>query len=100
MVGKRRFLQNGQVFHHAVVDDVLHDLIYEIDLSAIEAGIVQVLRKSLLCRIHIKPDDLPHKFTQRLLAILGLVILFCTDLVPECFLQRLHILRSQRNITL
>ena len=34
LVGERRLLQDRQILHHAVMDDVLHDLIDEIDLES------------------------------------------------------------------
>ena len=80
------------------MDDVLYDLIYEINLSAIEAGIIQVLSKGFFCCIHIKPDDFPHELAQRLLPILGLIVLLGADFTPKNFLQRLYIFRGQGDI--
>ena len=34
LICKRRLLQDRQILHHAVVDDVLHDLVDEIDLES------------------------------------------------------------------
>ena len=82
------------------MNNVLHNLVYEVNLPAVQAGIVQILRKRLLCRVHVNPDDFSHELAQRLLAVLSHIILFRTDLAPECFLQRLHIFHSQRDITL
>ena len=82
------------------MDDVLHDLIHKVNLPAIKGRIIQVLRKCLLCCVHIKSDNFPHELAQRLLAERCLIILFRTDFAPECFFQRLHIFHCQRDITL
>ena len=40
LVGEGRLLEHRQVFHHAVVDDVLHDLVDKVDLSAVQIDVV------------------------------------------------------------
>lgn len=39
LVRKRRLLQHRKVFHQTVVDDILHDLVDEVNLSAVESCI-------------------------------------------------------------
>lgn len=36
LISKGRLLEHGQIFHHSVVNDVLHDLIDKVDLSAVQ----------------------------------------------------------------
>lgn len=36
LVGERRLLEDRQVLYHATMDDVLHDLVDKIDLSAVQ----------------------------------------------------------------
>ena len=40
LIGKGRLLEHRQIFHHSVVDDVLHDLIDKVDLPAVQVDIV------------------------------------------------------------
>ena len=35
------FLQNGEVFHHSIVNNVLYDLIDEINLTAVKIDVIQ-----------------------------------------------------------
>ena len=42
-IGKGRLLKNRQIFHHAILHNVFHDLIYEINLSAIKIRISKIL---------------------------------------------------------
>jgi len=80
------------------MNNVLHNLVYEVNLPAVQAGIVQVLRKRLLCRVHVNPDDFSHELAQRLLPILGLIVLLGADFTPKNFLQCLYIFRGQGDI--
>ena len=48
------FLQDREVFHHPVVNDVLHDLINEIDLTAIKIHVIQICRECFLRRIQFR----------------------------------------------
>ena len=98
-IGKRRLLKHRHIFHHAVVNDVLNDLIDKIDLIRIQLNAVQVFRERRLCRRHIQPHDLSHKLAQRLPSVFGFVFLFATDLTPQNTFKSLNILRIQRHIT-
>lgn len=90
-VSKGWFLQNGQVFHHTVVDDVLHDLVDKVDLPGVQAGIVEISGKGLLGGVHVQADDLPHELAQRFGAHRGLVVLAAAHLAPQDVFQFLHI---------
>lgn len=61
LAGKRRTLKDRRVFHQSIVEDVLHDMVDKIDLTAVQAGVVEVVRKSLFCRIHIQVLDVLDK---------------------------------------
>lgn len=45
LVCERRLLQNREVFHHAIVYDVLDDLVHKVNLSAVEVSTIQILRE-------------------------------------------------------
>ena len=97
-VGEGRLLQDAQILHQPVVDDVLHDLVHEIDLSAVQADVAQILRKRRLGGGHIQAHDLPHEFAQGLFAVFGLIFLLRADLAPEDRLQRPDVCLGQRDV--
>ena len=66
--------------------NVLHNLIHKIDLPAVQIYIGQISGKCFFCGIHIQPDDFADELAQRLLSVLGFVILLCSDFAPENFL--------------
>ena len=43
VIGKRCILQDGKILHQAVMDNVLHNLVYEVDLITIQGSIIQEL---------------------------------------------------------
>lgn len=98
LICKRRLLQNGEVFHHAIMYDVLDDLVHKVNLSAVEVGTIQIVRKRSLRRSHIKANDFPHEFAQRLCAIFGFIILFCADLAPKNLFKLPDILAGERDV--
>ena len=61
VIRKGCILENGQIFHEAIVDDVLYYLVHEIDLIAIQRSIVQKLCKGFLGGIHIQAYDFADK---------------------------------------
>ena len=100
VIRKGRILQHRHILHKAVVDNVLHDLVHEVDLIAVKRCIIQELRKGLLGSIHIQANDLTNKLTQRLAAVLIFVVLLGAQFAPKDLLQCLHIRRCQRLIGL
>ena len=64
LIGKRRFLENGHILQKAVMDDVFHDLVHEIDLPAVQPRGIKVIRKGGFGGGHIHADDAPDKFAQ------------------------------------
>ena len=54
LIGEWRLLQDGHVFQETVVDDVLHDLVHEVDLAAVQLGGVEIVREGGLGGGHVK----------------------------------------------
>lgn len=98
LICKRRLLQNGEVFHHAIMYDVLDNLVNKVNLSAVEVSTIQILRKCSFRRSHIKTNDFPHEFSQRLCAIFGFIVLFCANLTPKNFFEFFDIFGSERDV--
>ena len=98
LICKRRLLQNGEVFHHAIMYDVLDNLVDKVNLSAVEVSTIQILRKCSFRRSHIKTNDFPHEFSQRLCAIFGFIVLFCANLTPKNFFEFFDIFGSERDV--
>ena len=98
LIGKGWLLEDRQVLHHAVVDDVLHDLVDEVDLPAVQVGVIEILGKGLLGGVHVQAHDFPNKFTQGLGSQLCLVVLAAAYLAPQNILQLFHIIVCQRNV--
>ena len=73
--------------------DVLDDLVHKVNLSAVKVGTIQILRKCSFRRSHIKTNDFPHEFSQRLCAIF-----FCANLTPKNFFEFLDILGSKWDV--
>ena len=69
------------------MNNILNDLIYKINLPAVQIYILKILWKSFLCCIHIKTYHFSDKFSQWLSAQFCFIILFCTKLAPENFFQ-------------
>ena len=46
-VGEGRFLQEGQILHHAVVDNVFDDLVDKVDLPVIKIRVAQIFGEGL-----------------------------------------------------
>jgi hypothetical protein len=40
LIRKWRFLKHRQILHHPVMNDILNDLIYKVNLSAVKIGVV------------------------------------------------------------
>ena len=78
--------------------DVLDNLVDKVNLSAVEVSTIQILRKCSFRRSHIKTNDFPHEFSQRLCAIFGFIVLFCANLTPKNFFEFLDILGSERDV--
>ena len=70
LIGEGRLLQDGQILHHAVMHDVFHDLVYEINLTAVQIRVVQERSEGGLGRVHVQTHDLTHELTQRLWVVL------------------------------
>lgn len=98
LICERRLLQNREVFHHAIVHDVLNDLVHKVNLSAIEIGTIQIVRKCSFRRSHIKANDFPHELSQRFCAILGFIVLLCADLAPKNLFKLPDILAGERDV--
>lgn len=98
LVCKRWFLQNREVLHRTIMYDVLDNLVDKVNLSAVEVSTIQILRKCSFRRSHIKTNDFPHEFSQRLCAIFGFIVLFCANLTPKNFFEFLDILGSERDV--
>lgn len=54
LVGERRPLKHRQILHQTIMDDVFHNLIYEVDLSAVQRDVIQVLRERLFYSTSVK----------------------------------------------
>jgi len=80
------------------VDDVLHDLVDEVDLPAVQVGVIEVLGKGLLGGVHVQAHDLPNEFAQGLGSQLRLVVLAAAHLAPQNILQLFYIIVCQRNV--
>ena len=42
-IRKRRFQQNRKIFHHSIMNNILNDLIYKINLPAVQIYILKIL---------------------------------------------------------
>ena len=91
LIGERGILQHGEILHHAVLYDVFHDLVYEINLAAVETHIIQIFGKCGFCGMHVHTDDLADEFAQRFLSIFRFIILAAAELMPHHVFQRGHI---------
>ena len=77
LIGEGRLLQNGHILHQSVMNDILHDLIDKIDLTAVEVHVIQEFGKRGFGGVHIKANDLTHELTQRLRTVLLLIFFLC-----------------------
>lgn len=80
------------------MNDILHNLVHEIYLPAVEIVTLKVLRKCSLSRIHIQTDNLADELTQRLRAVLLLIFFPGSQFGPKDLFQCLYIIMGQRNI--
>ena len=80
------------------MDNILHDLIHEVDLPAVQIRVIQIRGKSILGRRHVQPDDLPHELAEGFFTVLRLIVLLCADLTPEDAFQHFHIISRQRDL--
>ncbi len=62
VVAGRRFHQYAEILNHSVGDDMLHDRVDKMDLTAVQVGIVEELRKSFLRGVLVQADDFAHEF--------------------------------------
>lgn len=92
LVGEGWFLKNGQVFHHTVAHNVLHDLVDKVNLPAVQICVIEVIRKGLFRRSHVQAHDLPDELPQGLGADLRFIVLSGAHLAPEDTLQRSNVL--------
>lgn len=60
LICKKRLLQNGEVFHHAIVHDVLDDLIHEVNLSAVKFGSICPAQRRGSVPAGLVPCDVPQ----------------------------------------
>ena len=81
------------------MDNILYDLIDEINLSAVQTGLIKIFGERFLRRFHIKANDFSDELTQRLRADLCLIVLFRTYFAPKDLLQRRNIRLVQWNIS-
>ena len=42
LIGERRLLEHGHILHQSIMYDVFHNLIHEINLSAVQLRVIQV----------------------------------------------------------
>ncbi len=95
-VRKRSFKKNGHIFHNAVVNDILNNLVEKIYLPFIKICIIKIFRKSGFRSAHIKSDNFAHKFTERLFAVICFVLLISPYFTPEYFFKLFKVNGSER----